>query len=286
MSRPGEDTRRWVRQIAAGVVIASLAWSAWGGHTAVATGLGRDVGRPAVVLPIASTAPCSKESLRPTSNRTRDSWQHPKLWLATDCTTEANRIPTNLQATGTPSTVTLGWTAPGTAGVTKYRVERSVKQGPFLEIAQPTGTSYTDNAVTGTPATTYVYRVRADYGGTPPLLSAPSNIDVATTITFTDDHTLAGKTVLGQHVTELRSAVGAVCGTAGESMPTWTTDPTITPQQTVIKKAHIEELRAKASECLAAVGVAAAPYNPNLTITAGVTEIKKEHVQELRDAVH
>jgi hypothetical protein len=144
-------------------------------------------------------------------------------------------------------------------------------------------TSYTDTQVTGTPVTSYVYRVRAEYAGG--LISAPSNVDVATTIQFTDDHTLAGKTILAQHLTELRAAVGAVCGTAGETTPTWT-DPTITSGLTVIKKIHLDELRAKASECLAAVGVVVPPYSTDPSLTAGITIVKQAHIQELRDAVH
>lgn len=279
-----------VRRVAGSFAVAILAWNVWNSAVpdAEANRLGHGSNHLSteVTTFIASTAPCRKDDLRPASNRGRDWPQWPRLWLVTDCATEANRIPTNLQATGTPNAVSVSWTAPTTGGVSKYRVERSVNQGPFIEIAQPTGTSYSDTAVTGSPPTTYVYRVRADYGGSPPLLSAPSNVEVATTITFTDDNALAGKFVDDQHITELRSAATALCKTAGESTPTWATDPIITPQQTVIKKAHIDELRAKISECLAAVGVVAPPYTTDPTIIAGTTTVKKEHVQELRNAVH
>jgi len=287
MSGPAEI--RCLQQTAGRFAVATLAWSLWSGlgQEATAKGLGQDMGQWPLgsTSLVASTIPCRDDLLRPTSNRAWDQQARPPIWLVADCATEANKIPTNLQATGTPSVVSISWTAPTTGGVAKYRVERSVNQGPFVEIAQPTGTSYSDTAVTGSPTTTYVYRVRADYGGSPPLLSAPSNVDVATTITFTDDNALAGKVVDDQHITELRSAATALCKTAGESTPTWT-DPTITPQQTVIKKAHIDELRAKISECLAAVGVVTPPYSTDGTIIAGTTTIKKEHVQELRNAMH
>jgi len=279
-----------------GVAVAVLAWSIWGvlAVSAGAGALGRDAGYPPTILLslIASAAPCGKEHHRPASDRRRELWQSPRLWLVADCATEANRIPTNLTALASFNagswSVSLNWNAPPVTP-TQYRVERSVNQGPFIELTpQPTTTSFTDSSqiITGTPVTSYVYRVRADYGGVPPLLSAPSSIDVATTITFTNDPLATGVIVDDQHVTQLRQAVEAVCRTAGETTPTWTTDPTITPQVTVIKKAHIEELRAKASECLAAVGVVVPPYSTDPSLIAGVTTVKKEHVQELRDALH
>lgn len=294
MRDPADGLKTWVRRIAEGVVVAILAWSVWSGasHASSAWGLGRDIGYPLVALTsMVAATPCSGKPLRPASSQAWDRWERPHLWLVTDCVTEANKIPTSLIATasfnaGTQTwSVLVSWTAPTfTSGLVKYRVERSVNQGPFLEIAQPTTTSHPDSNVTGTPATSYVYRVRTEYSG--PIFSAPSNIDVATTIQFTDDNNLAGKVVDDQHIIELRTAIAAVCKTGGESTPIWPTDPTILPQQTVIKKAHIDELRAKVSECLAAVGVVASPYTTDTTLTAGVTTIKKEHVQELRNAVH
>jgi hypothetical protein len=60
--------------------------------------------------------------------------------------------------TATPSTgqVALSWTA--ASGATSYNVERSLSSsGPFVSIATPSGTSYTDTNVTA--GTTYYYEV-------------------------------------------------------------------------------------------------------------------------------
>ena len=84
------------------------------------------------------------------------------------------RAPGGLTATGSSSSVALGWTAStDNVGVTRYNVHRSTTNGftPSVanRIAQPTGTSYTDP---GLAAGTYYYRVTAeDAAGN---ISAPS----------------------------------------------------------------------------------------------------------------
>ena len=85
-------------------------------------------------------------------------------------------------------------------------------------------TSYTDSTVTSVNA--YLYRVRtADAVGN---LSAPSGIDVATAITFTDNPLTVGATPVKEvHLTELRQAVNAVRAAANLGAATWT-DPTLT----------------------------------------------------------
>ena len=83
--------------------------------------------------------------------------------------------PANLTATAGAGTASLSWGAStDNVGVTRYDVYRSTTSGftpaPANRIAQPTGTSYTDSALT--PAT-YYYRVQAeDAAGN---LSAASN---------------------------------------------------------------------------------------------------------------
>jgi hypothetical protein len=77
--------------------------------------------------------------------------------------TVAPTAPTNLTATGALGKATLSWTAStDNVGVTKYDVYRSTTSGftPSLtnRIAQPTGTSYTDNTAAGT----YYYVVKAE----------------------------------------------------------------------------------------------------------------------------
>ena len=77
--------------------------------------------------------------------------------------TEAPTAPTGPTATAlSASAIDVSWTAAtDNVGVTGYRVERCQDAGcsSFVEIAQPTGTSYLDSGLTA--STTYRYRVRA-----------------------------------------------------------------------------------------------------------------------------
>ncbi len=88
--------------------------------------------------------------------------------------------PTGLSATASAGQVTVNWTAStDDVAVTGYRLERCQGAGctSFAQIATPTGTAYTDTAVTA--GTTYRYQVRAvDPSGT---LGAYSSIASATT---------------------------------------------------------------------------------------------------------
>jgi fibronectin type 3 domain-containing protein len=66
--------------------------------------------------------------------------------------------PLNLTATGGNQQVSLAWTA--STGATSYNVKRATTNGgPYTTVASPTGTSYTDAAVTN--GTAYYYVVTA-----------------------------------------------------------------------------------------------------------------------------
>ena len=95
--------------------------------------------------------------------------------------TQAPTAPTGLTATATSSTqINLSWTAStDNVGVTGYRVERCQGAGcsTFTQIATPTGTTFSDTALTA--FTTYSYRVRA--ADAVPNLSAYSSTASATT---------------------------------------------------------------------------------------------------------
>ena len=77
--------------------------------------------------------------------------------------TTAPTAPTNLSATAaSPTVVNLSWTAAtDNVAVTGYRVERCQSAGcsVFTEIAQPTGTTFSDPGRSA--STSYSYRVRA-----------------------------------------------------------------------------------------------------------------------------
>src|ERR1051325_8081817 len=87
---------------------------------------------------------------------------------------------------------------------------------PFVKIADinPSTTSFTDQDLTGSVA--YLYRVRAvcSSGNS----SQPSNMDLAATVSFTDNPIMAGVMIIkAQHINELPVAVNAVRATAGVS---------------------------------------------------------------------
>jgi cellulose 1,4-beta-cellobiosidase len=66
--------------------------------------------------------------------------------------------PLNLTATGGNQQVSLTWTA--STGATSYNVKRAATNGgPYATVVSPTGTNYTDTAVTN--GTTYYYVVTA-----------------------------------------------------------------------------------------------------------------------------
>src|SRR5207249_4273560 len=93
----------------------------------------------------------------------------------------APTAPSALSATAVSGgQINLAWTAStDNVGVAGYRVERcqGVNCSNFAEIAQPSGTSFSNTGLTA--ATSYSYRVRAaDLAGN---LSAYSNVASATT---------------------------------------------------------------------------------------------------------
>jgi len=179
-------------------------------------------------------------------------------------------------ATISSSRIDLTW--PAAPNAHHYQVERAPNLGGTYSVVNSNvaTTSYSDTTVTSINA--YLYRVRsADAIGN---LSAPSSIDVATAITYTDDPLTQGTTpIKAQHVTELRQAVNAVRATANLTAATWT-DSSLTG--VAIKAVHIQELRTNLDQALTALGLATSAYtDPSLT---GVL-IKKVHLDELRQRV-
>jgi hypothetical protein len=187
--------------------------------------------------------------------------------------------PTNLIAdTFSNARIDLTWTA--APGAHHYQVERAPNLGGTFTVlnSNVAGTTYQDTTVTSVNA--YLYRVRtADAVGN---LSAPSGIDVATAITFTDNPLTVGTTpVRAVHMTELRQAVNAVRAAANLSAATWT-DATLTVGTTTIRAVHITELRTNLDAALNALSLYPGPYtDPSLT---GIL-IRKVHVDEVRQRV-
>lgn len=188
--------------------------------------------------------------------------------------------PSNLVATAISTTqVSLTWTAPPGA-VTHYEVQRTQRIDlPFVTLGpNPTSTSFTDS--TAASGITYLYQVRAvGQGG---ATSNYSNVDLATTVIFTDDPLVAGVTTIkALHLTQLRQAVNAVRSTANLSPASWTD---ISPQGVSVKAVHVSQLRTNLSQGLSTLGFSNPPYT-DPTLIQGITVVKRIHIEELRQRV-
>lgn len=182
--------------------------------------------------------------------------------------------PSGVVATATSAnSISVTWNL--VAGATSYQVFRRAPGGSFVQIATTTTNSYTDAPVSAN--TSYLYKVRAvNAGGT----SGDSNVDLATTVIFTDDPLQPGVTVIkAVHLAQLRTAVNAVRALAGLAAATFTdaASPGV-----VVKAVHITELRTALDQALSALGLPSGGYAN--TITAGAM-IRAIDFQEIRNRV-
>lgn len=183
--------------------------------------------------------------------------------------------PANVVATATStSNVNVSWTA--SAEATSYNVYRSTG-GAYALAGSTAALAFNDGGRSANTA--YLYKVHAVNGGE----STASNIDVATTVIFTDDPLVAGTTVMkATHITQLRTAVNAVRTLASLGGGTYT-DPTVTAGVTAVKAAHINDLRTAIDAARSALTLSALSYGE--TVTASVTSVKASHLTELRNGV-
>ncbi|HEU4887488.1 MAG TPA: M57 family metalloprotease [Thermoanaerobaculia bacterium] len=186
--------------------------------------------------------------------------------------------PANVVARATStSVVNVTWTA--SAGAVSYNIYRSASGTSFTLAGSVSAPTVTFNDSGRTANTAYLYKVRAVNGGE----STDSNIDLATTVIFTDDPLVAGATkVKAAHITQLRTAVNAVRTLASLGAGSYT-DPTITAGVTKIKAVHVTQLRTALTAARAALPLPAISYAE--TITASTTKIKASHLTELRNGV-
>jgi hypothetical protein len=198
-------------------------------------------------------------------------------------TAPAPNPPTNLVASATNvSAINLTWTA-SQGTVDHYIVKRSSNAGGFQTIASNvTATIYPDSGLNIN--TTYVYEVLAAADPAGNNLSGPSNLDYATTVAFTTDPAITpGQTiVMAQHVIDLRTAVNAVRTAAG--LGSCCSSPTLTQMVTVVAAQHIIDLRNGVNNARQSLGVPQYQFNDS-TLTPGSTQIKAIHVTDLRHAV-
>jgi hypothetical protein len=174
-------------------------------------------------------------------------------------------------------TVLLSWAAATDEhGITSYQIQRRANlSASFATVGSTAALSYTDNGVT--PQTTYQYQVLAlDTSSNP---SAPSNRDLATTITYLDDPLIPESTLVrATHIMELRTATNSIRLFAGLPAASWT-DASLVGMS--VQALHVEELRTRLGEALGAIGVTTSPYT-DPTLAANSTMIRAVHMTELR----
>ena len=184
--------------------------------------------------------------------------------------------PANVVATATStSTVQVSWTA--AVDATSYNVYRSIDG---INYDSPVNTSSTTLIDGGRSANTaYLYKVRSVNSGE----STDSNIDLATTIIFTDDPLVAQSTAMkAVHMNELATAINAVRTLAGIGAGTYTGGTLSGGGVTTVAAAHINDRRTALDAARLDLGLPAISYGQ--TVTSGVT-IDDSHVIELRNGV-
>ncbi|HKO57042.1 MAG TPA: N,N-dimethylformamidase beta subunit family domain-containing protein [Thermoanaerobaculia bacterium] len=182
----------------------------------------------------------------------------------------AGSTPITLTATATGSTSVLAsWSAE--PGASSYEVFRS-QGGALVLVGSTSATSFNDTSVQAGAA--YLYRVRALTSAG--VRMAYSNVDLATTFTFTDPSLAPGSVIRAAHLEDLRAAVDALRATIGLPPVAWT-DPVLAG--VVVKSAHVLQLRTAINEVRAAIGLAPATFSSPLTL------IKAVHIEEMRNAV-
>lgn len=195
------------------------------------------------------------------------------LYPGTTTTTNPPAAPTGVNAHATSTTqVLITWNA--SANAASYDVYRKSAGGAYARIATVAATSYTDNTVTG--GNSYLYFVRATNSGG---ASPDSNVDIATTVIFTDDPLTSGVVIKAVHLAELRTAVNAVRVLAGLSANSWTDSAT---KGVIVKAIHITELRNALDAARSALGFSTGGYT-DASLTHVV--IKAIHFQEIRNRV-
>jgi len=191
-------------------------------------------------------------------------------------TVSALATPTNLIATASGnSSVNVTWN-PVSGG--HYEVWRSSFGSAFACVTIRIGLSfYVDSDVAAD--TTYLYQVRA---ANDTDASGFSDVDAATTTSFTDDPIAASSTnVKAVHFTQLRTAVNAM--RAAASLGALAPDPGVTVGG-IVRAHHVTDLRAGLDAARTLIGLSALTYT-DPTLTIGATPVKETHVTELRNGV-
>ena len=187
--------------------------------------------------------------------------------------TNALASPVLVSTTLSTTVVYLSWTPIG--GATGYDLYRKTGGAPFTKLLSSGSTTHIDSVPAGT---THYYQVVAKNN----TETAASNVDLATTVAFTDDPVQLGVTpIRAGHVTQLRTAVNAARAAAGRPLATWTN---ANLAQAPVRTEDVEELRAALNDARGAAGMVAALFS-DAPLVKNSTTIRKTHLKELRQAV-
>lgn len=185
--------------------------------------------------------------------------------------------PANVVAAATGAT-TVSVTWPAVSGAGSYRVYRTDNGTTYALVGSPAVTpAFTDTTASANKS--YLYKVRSVAAAE----SADSNVDLATTVVFTDPTLTAGSTRgKAVHFTQLLTAVNAVRTLAGLS-PIAFTAPTPAPPVS-IRRQHVLDLRNGLNAARSTLVLSAVTY-VDPVIAAGAL-IKSAHVMDLRTGVN
>lgn len=188
--------------------------------------------------------------------------------------------PTGVVATAVSSTsVAVSWNP--VAAAAGYRIFRRSGGGSFVQVGSTSGSASTSFTNTSVPANqAFLYVVRAiDAAGDE---SSDSNLDLATTVVFTDPVlTAAPVWIKAVHVEQLRIAIGAVLALGAQPAYPWS-DPA--PLAGIpIKEIHVTQLRQALNNARTALGFGTVIFLDSSL--AGGVPVKGLHLMQLRDGV-
>ena len=168
------------------------------------------------------------------------------------------------------TTVAITWAA--ISGATSYDVFRRSAGTGFVLAVNTASAGYTDTVASNSAN---LYKVVAkNAGGSSP----DSNINLATTVIYTDDPLVAtATTIKAIHLTQLRTAADAVRALAGMGAGFYT-DPT--PTGLTVKSAHITQLRTNLDTALSSLSLGSGGYTNS---AAAGTVVRALDFQEIRN---
>ena len=187
--------------------------------------------------------------------------------------------PTNVNAVGTSTTVSVTWNASADDHAVDHYVvyRRSTVTGSFQDVRHTTSTSFNDTGVTSGRMYEY-YVVAYDLAQN---ASAASNHHYAITVAFTNDSIGDSVLIYGRHIGELRQAVDAWRRFAS-FLPQWSSYADATG---FVTADNTNSLVSALNPARSALGMSNFTYSVSTTTPAPGVVVSRRHIQELRDAL-